>query len=198
MKRTIALMTAIIMSTISFNNVFAKNETEAYNHLMDVITETEPISKDYNYYVASDKFGNDWHGIFDNKGDIIALATTVYDRGVAEEIADDYGNKLYYKVPMEFRKGNDFYQVIVPVYENTEIEVLCARPLNLYEDGYKVIKDWDLNADGDVLILRTNLTPSYAVRITNGNDVGYIKWSDKWYPEEGNEVWNENMEIPEL
>ena len=40
--------------------------------------------------------------------------------------------------------------------------------------------------DDDVVILRTNLTPSYMVRVSNGDNDGFIKWDSDWYPEEDN------------
>ena len=113
------------------------------------------------------------------------MTSTVYDRGEAEDIAKEFGSRGYYKVPMEYRDGSDFYQIIIPVYKDTEIDVLCARPKELYEGGYKVIKEWDM-IDDDVVILRTNLTPSYMVRVSNGDNDGFIKWDSDWYPEEDN------------
>ena len=189
------ILTTIIMA-LAVAPVFAAAKTDAYKKLEDIITETEPVKEGINYYVASDKNGNDWHGVFDDMGNIIAMTATVYDRGEAEDIADEFGDRIYYKIPMEYREAADFYQVIVPVYEGTDIDVLCARPLNLYDEGYKVIKEWDMNKVGDVIILRTNLTPSYMVRFTNDDNEGFIRWDDEWYPEEANEKWNVNMDIP--
>lgn len=189
------ILTTIIIA-LAMAPVFAAAKTDAYKKLEDIITETEPVKEGINYYVASDENGNDWHGVFDDMGNIIAMTATVYDRGEAEDIADEFGDRIYYKIPMEYREGTDFYQVIVPVYEGTDIDVLCARPLNLYYEGYKVIKEWDMNKVGDVIILRTNLTPSYMVRFTYDNNEGFIRWDDEWYPEEANEKWNDNMDIP--
>lgn len=183
-------------AALMLSPVYGASDTEAYKKLESSIVETEPLKEGYQYYIAADDKGYDWHGIFDNEGNIIAMAATFYDRGEAEEAADCYGEKIYYKVPMEYRDGADFYQVIIPVKKGTEIEVLCARPANLYEDGYKVIKNWDMSEDGDVIILRTNLTPSYMVRIKQGENAGYLRWSQDWYPEEAVEGWNDDMEIP--
>lgn len=195
MKIAKTLILITIITALCSVSVSAATKTDAYNKLEDTIVETEPVKDGVNYYVVSDESGNDWHGIFDNEGNIIAMATTVYDRGYAEDIAGEFGNKIYYKVPMEYREGIDFYQVIVPVYNNTDIEILCARPINLYEDGYKVIKNWNMD-DVDVIILRANLTPSFMARITNNDNVGYLRWDDEWYPEEANEKWNDDMNIP--
>lgn len=196
MKITKTLILTTIITALCTVCVCAATKTDAYNKLEDNIAATEPVKDGVNYYIVSDENGNDWHGIFDDDNNIIAMATTVYDRGDAEDIADEFGNKIYYKVPMEYREGIDFYQVIVPVYNNTDIEILCARPLNLYEEGYKVIKNCNMEDDGDVIILRTNLTPSYMARITSNDNVGYLRWDDEWYPEEANEKWNDNMDIP--
>lgn len=189
------ILTSIFVSLV-ISPVYGVSNTEAYKKLENSITETEPLKEGYQYYIAADDKGYDWHGIFDNEGNIIAMAATFYDRGEAEEAADGYGEKIYYKVPMEYRDGADFYQVIIPVKKGTEFEMLCARPTNLYEDGYKVIKKWDMSEDGDVLILRTNLTPSYMVRVKQTENVGYLRWSNDWYPEEANEGWNDDMDIP--
>ncbi len=186
MKKALRFMGTVtlagIILTLSCVTAFAATESKAYKILKEQIAEEDPILE--NYYAAYDKDGNDWHGIFDGKGKMVALAATVYDRGDAETIADSFGDKLYYKVPMEHRKGADFYQVVVPMYEDTELEMLCARPKSLYKDGYKVIEDWDLTKDGQVLILRTNLTSSYMVRLTSGDETAYIRWGSDWYPEE--------------
>lgn len=186
MKKALRIMGTItlagIILTLSCVTAFAAQESSAYKTLKSQIAEEDPVTE--GYYAAYDKNGTDWHGIFDSKGNMTALTATIYDRGDAETIADSFGDKLYYKVPMEHRKGADFYQVIVPVYENTELEMLCARPKSLYKDGCKVIEDWNLTTDGQVLILRTNLTPSYMVRLTSGDKTAYIRWSSEWYPEE--------------
>lgn len=191
----ILVLTGIIASIIA-PNVLASTHTVAYNKLQSIIAEVDPAKEGINYYVATDKNKNDWHGVYDNEGNIIAMVSTVYDRGDAEDIAKEFGNKDYYKVPMEYRVGSDFYQVIVPVYENTCVDVLCARPLDLYDDGYKVIKNWDMAEDVDAIVLRTNLTPSYMVRITVADKEGFVRWDNDWYPEEAVDEWNENMDIP--
>ena len=178
------LLTGVVVSIVS-PNVLAAGKTDAYNKLDKLITEVDPKKEGINYYVATDKNKNDWHGVYDDKGNIVAMTSTVYDRGEAEDIAKEFGSRGYYKVPMEYRDGSDFYQIKIPVYKDTEIDVLCARPKELYEGGYKVIKEWDM-IDDDVVILRTNLTPSYMVRVSNGDNDGFIKWDSDWYPEEDN------------
>ena len=196
MKIVKTLILTSIITALAASTVFAAAKTDAYKNLENIITEIEPVKEGINYYTASDKNGNDWHGIFDNEGNIIAVAATVYDRGEAEDIAGELGEKIYYKIPMEYRKGADFYQVIIPTYKGTDIDVLCARPLNLYDDGYKVINDWDMDKEGEILILRTNLTPSYMIRFTNDDNEGFLRWDEEWYPEEANEKWSDNMVIP--
>lgn len=177
-------LTGVVVSIVS-SNVFASSKTDAYNKLDRLITEVDPKKEGINYYVATDKNKNDWHGVYDDKGNIVAMTSTVYDRGEAEDIAGEFGSREYYKVPMGYRNGLDFYQIIIPVYKDTEIDILCARPTELYDGGYKVIKEWDMS-DNDVIILRTNLTPSYMVRVSNGDNDGFVKWDSTWYPEEEN------------
>lgn len=177
-------LTGVVVSIVS-SNVFASSKTDAYNKLDRLITEVDPKKEGINYYVATDKNKNDWHGVYDDKGNIVAMTSTVYDRGEAEDIAGEFGSREYYKVPMRYRNGLDFYQIIIPVYKDTEIDILCARPTELYDGGYKVIKEWDMS-DNDVIILRTNLTPSYMVRVSNGDNDGFVKWDSTWYPEEEN------------
>lgn len=196
MKAAKTLILTAVMGVLAVVPAWGAVKSEAYNKLEANIVETEPAKEGVDYYVAVDENGNDWHGIFDDKGNVIALAAAVYDRGEAEDIAEELGERLYYKVPMEYREGKDFYQVIVPVYEDTYIDVLCARPLNLYEDGYKAVQAWNMPNEGDIIVLRTNLTPSYMVRLTVDDNEGFLRWDEHWYPEEGNEEWNKNMIIP--
>lgn len=191
----IALIAAGLL-TCSGVLAYAAEKSDSFIILEKSIRETEPVKEGQQYYIASDEKGYDWHGVFDNEGNMIALASTVYDRGDANEIADEFGVEIYYKIPMKYRDGDDFYQVIVPVYDDTKLEILCARPLNLYDKGYKVTESWDLPHDGNVVILRTNLTPSYMVRLSSGDSTGYIRWSDDWYPEEANAWKGKNMDIP--
>ncbi len=184
MKRFLMTFCVVLSTLLMSTGVFAAEEkTDAFIKLANsIIGQVEDEESDE--YVVYDENGNFWRADFADNGNIISLYTIVEDEEDAKEIADELGDVVEYSIPFTTEYDEPLVkEVLVPVYKNSQVDILCARPVSLYASGEKNIKSIDLG-DNDVLVFDTRANSSFKAVIACGDLTAQHLWGDSWIPEE--------------
>lgn len=185
MKKNLFFITAIILTLLLSVSTMAAERTKAFSNLMNKIVaekSEENLPGAVQKYMV-DIYGNEWYYI--NSDNAVCVYTEISNYDDAVKIADILGTKSEYKIPFtKDVEGPWYYDVIIPVYKNTVAELICARPVNLYPAGFKVVKRWQLNDNNDILLLNSKPTASFMLKFRSENITGELSWGQDWFPEE--------------
>ena len=112
------------------------------------------------------------------------MSTILNNADEASALADKLGVSYSYFIP--FTKNLDMpyeYNVVIPVYKNAKVDIVCARPTYLYPSECKIIDTFTMDSS-DVIIFATRTTASFKATISCGGISSDHLWGQDWFPEE--------------
>lgn len=191
MKKLFFVLSMVVVVLMLSISVVAAEKTDAYNRLMNTIVSKEEI-KEMDWYALTDVDGNIWRADFAENGNIVCLSTQIDDYGKAHSLAyklvgDNLDGVHAYKIPFTRHLEKTLTnEIVIPVYKDVNVDVICARPHYLYPSGEKIINSFSLNKEKgtEVIMFYTRATASFKARITSGGITANHLWGQDWYSEE--------------
>lgn len=167
----------------------AAEKTESFNKLMNTIV-SKVDSEVPGVYMLMDSQGNIWEADFADNGNIVCMSAMFDDYETAHETANKLGVSYSYTIPFTKNLDRPYkYDIVVPVYKNATVNVICARPAYLYPSECKTINSFTLT-DRDVIVFATRTTASFKANISCGGISADHLWGQDWYAEEFEEEQN--------
>ncbi|MDO4301542.1 MAG: hypothetical protein Q4D26_09165 [Clostridia bacterium] len=191
MKRLIFVLSLALTTLLLSVSTLAAEKTDAYNRLMNTIVSKEEI-KEMGWYALTDVNGNIWRADFAENGNIVCFSTQIDDYGEAHSLAyklvgDNLEGVKPYTIPFTRNLEEPLTnEIVVPVYKDISVDIICARPAYLYPSCEKLIDSFSLDSSkgAEIIMFYTKATASFKATITSGGLTDDHLWGQDWFSEE--------------